>query len=152
MSDYLFQYLQHYTWRMGHSGQVGGSLQLPDNLCLIVPPFSSSASLHSHHQREKYIHTSMVVFVLVLLAFQTYRLVSILPCSDHKAGHMQPLTEGCQSTDTLSQTCITREALEDHHGITRATAKTQNMTRRAQGWVEGKTEHQSPKLERICGL
>lgn len=107
---------------MGRSGQVGGSLQLPDNLCLqpqlIVPPqcFSSSASLHSHHQREKYIHTSMVGFVLVLLAFQTYRLVSVLPCSDHKAGLMQPLTEGCQSTHTLSQTCITREALEDHHG------------------------------------
>lgn len=71
-----FKYLQHQTWSMGHSGQVGGSLQQG-----CYPPTSDSSLnsfflfimffllsiLASHHQREKYIHSPCLFWLAAAL-------------------------------------------------------------------------------------
>lgn len=83
---------------------------------VFLPPFPPCIS--TTREKSTSIHPSLVLSWVPAggegVCFQSryQRLTSSLPCCERKAGHSHRLRVGCLSTDTLSQTCITREALK----------------------------------------
>lgn len=112
---------------MGHSGQVGGSLQQrgypptsESSLNSLIPRQILSSvhpCIHHHHhqhQGEKYIRTSALGFWLAAgFVFRDATSASRPAYNALWMGHLHRLRAGCLSTDTLSQTCITWEALKE---------------------------------------
>lgn len=160
------KYLQHHTWSTGHSGQAGGSLQqrcclptswLQPQLILHLQSFRPSLrpSLNPHHQREKYIHTSMFGLWLAAALFWEslleahLQLTVLWPQSRTFAPFESGLSVHRHSEPNLHHTGgvkgVTMGQCKKRKNETTQKHKNSTERRREMGKKEqGNTEHQSP--------
>lgn len=148
-------HMEHGTQWAGR-GQSSARM-LPPNLLTPASTHSPSSvfssffpSLYSNHQKEKYIHAGFWLAACLFGPFQFKGLISSLPCSDHKAGHLHRLRMVCLSRHTEPNLHHTGGVKGINYGPVqqkkRKMKQHKNTERRGMGEkVQGKkTKHQSP--------